>query len=775
MHKTENMTEEQIEDKIEEKSDYNKENKENKDNKENKKIYKYMQNRELSWLKFNERVLEEAQDDSVPIYEKLKFISIFTSNLDEFFMIRVGSLNDLMLMGHEIDGKTGMTPRQQLDKIYEAVIPLYEKRDKIYQNVAQGLKKYGVCHTSIKTLDKSDRKYMEKFYLREIAPILSPQIIDSRHPFPHLTNKYLYYICEFTDEGNKYGLIPVSEVLPSYVLLPGSIIRYVLTSEIIAHYSKDIFKDLKTSTYCLIAVTRNADITPEDEIFDIEDDYRESMKKVLKKRERLSPVRLEVKGHISKNLSTFLLNKLHLSKEQLFQCVAPITLDYVYPLTDEIPSSLLKQISYSTLKPATVKYEYIKYDNNIKNDNIIKYDNHIKKDNNIKIDHMKHDNNKHDNNEQNGIIARIKRKDILLSFPYEAMDPFLNLLKESAFDPFVLSIKITIYRLSKNSRIIDYLCMAAENKKEVLVLIELKARFDEKNNIEWAQRLEESGCKVIFGFEGYKVHSKICLITRREKNKIGYITQIGTGNYNEKTAKLYTDLCLMTANLEIGQEANEFFKNMSISNLKGNYQELLVAPYYLKNNLLALIDGEIDKAKRREPSGITIKSNSLTDKDIMRKLSDASCAGVPIKLLIRGICCLLPGIPDKTENIKVISIVGRFLEHSRVYVFGVGKDTKIYISSADMMGRNMVRRVEIACPILDEDSKEKILHMLKILSEDNVKARTLTKQGNYKKRKDKTGYYINAQQYLLDEAVFHSEIYKKKRIFIKKIITKVKL
>lgn len=700
---------------------------------DNKTDHNYMQNRELSWLRFNERVLHEAQDDTVPLYERLKFISIFTSNLDEFFMIRVGSLNDLSLVENAIDGKTGMTPRQQLDKIFEATIPLYELRDNLYNQVNNQLKDYGVSNLEIKDLNKSERKFIEKIYQEDISPILSPQVIDSRHPFPHLSNKSLYLVCEFIGDNTNFGLIPISQSLPPFVCLPGGQARYVLIEDIIAHYSKDILKMYKIESYCVISVTRNADITPEDEMFDMDDDYRESMKKALKKRERLSPVRLEVRGAMSKGLMTFMMNKLHLSKDQIFRCVAPLTMNYVFQLSEFIPATLLKQLSYLSFKPALNKFS----------------------------------------NKEESMLNRIKRKDMLLSFPYESMEPFLSLLKESASDPSVISIKITIYRLSKNSRIIDYLCTAAENNKEVIVLMELKARFDERNNIEWAERLEEAGCIVNYGFEGFKVHSKICLITRRERSKIQYITQVGTGNYNEKTAKLYTDLCLMTANAQIGQEANDFFKNMSISNLKGNYNELFVAPYYFKNNLLALIDCEIEKARRGEPSRIIIKSNSLTDKDIIKKLSQASNTGVEIKLLIRGICCLLPGIPGKTENIKVISIVGRFLEHSRIYCFGTGKDIRLYIASADMMTRNMVKRVEIACPILDIDIKNEIVKMLDILFSDTVKARELTTQGMYQFTERRDDKLLDAQHYFLEEAKVSTNSNDKRHLFIRKLMTKV--
>ncbi|SHO50797.1 polyphosphate kinase 1 [Anaerocolumna xylanovorans] len=672
----------------------------------------FMQNRELSWLCFNRRVLEEAEEESVPLYERLKFISIFTSNMDEFFMIRVGSLTDLMYMENNVDDKTGLTAKEQLELIFQAAGPLYRERDRIFHMVEEKLREFGIRNLDSKELKKNEKKQLDKIFEEEIMPILSAQVIDSRHPFPHLANKNIYIICEFAGETTKFGLVHISQSLPDFFMLSGMENGYILTEKIVLEHISDVFGMYKIECAAIISVTRNADISPEDEIFEVDDDFREQMKKVIKKRSRLSPVRLEVQGHLSKNLSNFLLSKLHLTKEQVFTSEAPLVMGYVFELHGRIAAPLIKQLSYQEFKS--------RYPSNL--------------------------------NSHESITAQCKKKDILLFFPYDQMEPFLQLLRESAEDPAVISIKITIYRLSRNSRIIDYLCDAAENNKEVTVLMELKARFDEKNNIEWAERLEEAGCTVIYGFEGFKVHSKICLITRRDRNKVFYITQVGTGNYNERTAKLYSDLSLITANQELGQEASEFFKNMSIANLQGNYNNLFVAPYFFKDNIIALIDYEIDKARRGEETCIIMKSNSLTDRDIMNKLSQASQAGVEVKLIIRGICCLLPGIKGKTENITVYSIVGRFLEHSRIYSFGRGKDARLYISSADMMTRNTRRRVEIACPIVDEDIRERLYHILDVMLSDTVKARKLDESGNYFKL-DGDSTPLDAQQSFIGEAM----------------------
>jgi polyphosphate kinase len=672
----------------------------------------YMQNRELSWMKFNERVLEEAIDETVPLFERLKFISIFTSNFDEFFMVRVGSLSDLAIRNNnKIDNKTGMNPKQQLDKIFQNAVPLYELREKIFIEVETKLRKFGIYNLEIHELVKNEKMYIKKYFENYILPYLSPQIIEFGYPFPYLINKALYIICDFQDEDNKFGLIPIPWSLQEFVLLPGDQTRYVLTEKIILEYIADIFHMYVVNSSSVISVTRDADISTSHETFEVDNDYKEKMKKIIKRRARLSLVRLEVQGQITESISDFLLDKLNLDKRQVFTCSNPLVLKYVYALGNKLPVMLMKQLSYPAFEagyPATL-------------------------------------------NKVDSITNQCKKNDILLYYPYHQMEPFLHLLKESAKDPCVISIQITIYRLSRNSRIIDYLCMAAENNKEVTVLIELKARFDEKNNIEWAERLEASGCNVIYGFEGFKVHAKICLITRRDRNKIVFITQTGTGNYNEKTANIYSDLSLITTNQEIGQDANEFFKNMSISNLKGIYKHLMVAPFSFKTSILELIEKEIEKASRGEKSRILFKLNSLTDIDIINKLSAASQAGVQVVLIIRGICCLLPGIQGKTENIKVISIVGRFLEHARIYCFGIDNTIRLYIASADMMTRNTSRRVEIACPVLDSKVKNEILHILNIMISDNTKARLLQSDGNYIKVGDGTRILIDSQNYFIKE------------------------
>lgn len=679
----------------------------------------FMQNRELSWLTFNERILEEAQDASVPIFERLKFVSIFTSNLDEFYMIRVGSITDLLFIENEaIDNKTGMSPKQQLEKIYKRSVSLYKMRDQIYMEVENNLRNAMISNLDMKELKKNEKKYIEKYYKDHIHPILSPQVINSRHPFPHLVNKELYIVCVFSGDDTKYGLIPVSKSLPEYVILPGQEFRYIMIEKIIHYYLKDIFGMYKIVNSAIVSVTRNADFSADDEVFEVDDNFRERMKKAIKKRSRLAPVRLEVQGRMNKVLTSFLLEKLNLDKEQIFISNAPLVMNYPFHLINKLALKKKNELSYSSFEPL--------YPCNLtRNESITK---------------------------------QCKMKDILLFYPYHQMEPLLHLLKESSVDPNVISIKITIYRLSSNSRIIEYLCTAAENNKDVTVLMELKARFDEQNNIEWAERLEEAGCNVIYGFEGFKVHSKICLITRRDDNRINYITQIGTGNYNEKTAKLYTDLSLITANQDIGHDAMRFFKNMSISNLYGDYTHLLVAPNSFRDKLMKLIDKEIEKSKQGKESGIIIKSNSFTDKEIMNKLSEASNAGVEIKLIIRGICCLLPGVKGKTENITVVSIVGRFLEHSRIYLFGKNEDVKMYIASADMMTRNTVRRVEIACPIFNQDIKNQIIYQLNIMLNDNVKARVLKNDGNYKKIEIADIISLDSQMFFIDKLITESLI-----------------
>ncbi|PQP90836.1 polyphosphate kinase 1 [Paenibacillus sp. AR247] len=677
----------------------------------------YMQNRELSWLRFNERVLEEAMDERVPLFERLKFVSIFTSNLDEFYMIRVGSLTDLAGMKEEHrDNKTGWTAQEQLNYIFEATEPYYEKRNAIFAQIEQALENYQIYRVGMDDLSKQEKKFIEDYYAEHIFPVLSPIVVDSHHPFPHLMNKQQYVMCSFEDKNQTLGIIPVSPSFPDFIQLPGDSFRYILTSHVILGYAKQLFNMYKVSSTQLVAVTRNADIALDDEHleYDDDDDIRQLMKKTLKKRARLAPVRLEVEGQLPKRVGQLLCDKLQLSRKQVFNSVAPIVLNYPFELIQRMPKHLEMKCTYSPFRA----------------------------------------NNLLDMQAYPTVTEWCLKEDMMLFYPYDSMEPFLQLLKESAEDPHVVSIKITIYRLAQHSIITQYLCLAAENGKDVTVLIELQARFDEQNNIEWAERLEEAGCQVIYGVEGYKVHSKICLITRKDRNKIQYITQISTGNYNEKTAKLYTDVSMMTSHEEIGRDADAFFKNMAISNLDGQYRHLLVAPNHFKQPLLECMDREIEKAGRGEPSRILMKSNSLTDREILQKLFEASEAGVPVQLIIRGICCLLPGVPGKTDNITVRSIVGRFLEHSRIFCFGADEDCSIYISSGDLMTRSTTRRVETACPVYDPRLKQRILHHLDVMLQDNDKARQMSSNGQYKRLSSPyEANLMDSQKHFIEEAM----------------------
>lgn len=679
--------------------------------------YGFMQNRELSWLEFNRRVLEESMDTRVPLWERLKFVSIFTTNLDEFFMIRVGSLTDMaMLENKNMDNKTGMLPKQQLDRIFEKVHPLYHIRDNAYQEIELRLREYGICNLSVSELEKKEKKYTDKYFRDMVFPLLSPQVVDEFHPFPHLQNKLLYIVCSFQDEENKIGIIPMPPILPDILPMPDSQLRFVMVEQIILQNVQTVYDMYKVEHAAIISVTRNADLSPEDEIFDIDDDFRERMKKVLKKRSRLAPVRLEVMGTLNQKLTDILLKKLNISKYQVFYSTIPIVLKYPFQLLNKIPSQIRNQLTYPPFEPV--------FSGKL--------------------------------NPSEPMINQCRKKDIILFFPYHSISPFITLLKESAENPNVVSIKITIYRLASDSRIVDCLCRAAENKKEVTVLIELKARFDEENNIGWAEKLENAGCNVIYGFEKFKVHSKVCLITLFERNKLSYITQIGTGNYNEDTSKLYSDLSLMTANQEIGKDASDFFKNLSVSNLNGQYAHLLVSPYGFKKNLMILIEHEIEQVRSGKEGKILIKANSLTDKELIEKLSLASRSGVKVDLLIRGICCLLPGIKGKTENIHVRSIVGRYLEHARIYCFGSEEQVKIYISSADMMTRNMSKRVEIGCPILDSDVRKYIQQILENQLRDNAKARMMKSDGTFEMIESQDPFF-DSQQYFSQMANMEKE------------------
>ena len=672
----------------------------------------YMQNRELSWLTFNERVLEEARDPSNPLAERLKFVSIFTSNLDEFFMIRVGSLYDMAVMGDDqVDSRTGLLPSQQLEAIYRRAVLLMEQRDQVYAQLQTQLQAYGVCEVSPGQLAGKDKDFLKTYFKTQLLPILSPQIVDINHPFPHLQNKSVYVVARLHGKDRSlFGIVPVPPSAPDVVYLPGEGLRYVRTEQLLLDNLKRVFDPYGVAEKNCVCVTRNADIAPQDEGFDVDDDFRCQMQKLLHKRKRMAVVRLECAAPLSEALSAFLCKRCHVTPAQIFLSRAPMRMGFVHPMLKKLPEPLHSALLYPPFSPQTppkpTRATYL---------------------------HL------------------VPRRDLLLSYPFESMEPFLRLIREAASDPSVLSIQITIYRLAQKARLVEYLCAAAENGKEVTAVIELRARFDEQNNIDWSERLEDAGCRVIYGFSDYKIHSKVCLITLKGKSGIQYVTQIGTGNYNEKTSEQYTDLSLITADQGIGRDAAEFFKNMAVGNLEGSYHNLLVSPSNLKQIILLLIGEE---TARGSHGRIIMKMNSLTDYDVMEKLAEASRAGVRIDLIIRGICCLRPGVPGHTEHISVTSVVGRFLEHSRIYSFGSGENQHLFLGSADMMTRNTQRRVEVICPVYATHTKARLNHILDILLRDTVKARALDSEGSYQKKVPAPGAPgLSSQDFFMDEAV----------------------
>lgn len=661
----------------------------------------FTQNRELSWLKFNERVLDETGNSDVPILERLKFFEIYTSNLDEFFMVRVGSLYNLdSINPNQIDLKSNMTPKQQIKSILNRVKILNEKKINLYNILLQDMNKSGIHIKKYNELNDLEKKYIKKVFKSDVLPFLSPSIIDISHPFPLLENKVSYLMVEIKKKDSELiGIVEITNKIPGYFKTnEGNIVFF---EDIIYELAEEIFKNYKLISKNIISVTRNADISLNELEYDEELDLIDAMKGLLKKRNRLKPVRLEAKYVFSKSMERFLLKKLELLNESIFICEAPLQLKFIYSLIEKYPC----------------KYFYSKF--NHRNNSYL--------------------------NENEKIIPQITKHDALLFYPYDSMAPFLKLIKEAASDPNTISISITIYRLGSKSKLVDYLIMAAENGITVTCLVELRARFDEKNNIDFAARLEDSGCRVIYGFDNYKVHSKICLIKRKTKNNISYITQVGTGNYNEKTANIYTDYSYITANHEIGNDASIFFKNMLLGNLDDEYKHLLVSPKGLKIKIINMIDEE---AKKGTDGYIFFKVNSITDLDVINHLSLASQAGCKVKMIVRGICCILPNVLGYTDNIEIHSIVGRFLEHSRIYQFGKGYDSNLYVASADMMTRNTTRRVEIAVPILSKSVKKDIIDQIEIMLSDNINGRIMDLNGNYNYiQNDKK---IDSHQYFID-------------------------
>ena len=665
-------------------------------------------NRELSWLKFNERVLEEAENQEVPLCERMTFVSIYQSNLDEFFRVRVGSLMDQMLLNTTIrENKTNMTAQEQIQEIIKEVKRLNLRKDRAYVELMKKLEGYGVKLIDFASAKADEKKYLERYFNHEIMPLTSPTIVAKRQPFPFLKNEEIYavVVLETRSKKERIGIIPCSNtMLARLIELPGGKGRYMLLEELILHYIGSVFKGYKVKGKSLIRVVRNADIDA-DAVYDEDLDYREFMADLMKQRKKLSPVRLDMSREMDKTVIEVLCRYLEMTPDKVFKSEAPLDLSFVFQIQDLLRKN--SELFYERRVPQKSP----------------------------------------DFRDGISILDQISEEDKLLSYPYESIRPFLKMLSEAAEDDNVISIKMTLYRLAKQSKVIEALCEAAENGKEVVVLVELRARFDEENNIRWSRMLEESGCQIIYGLEKYKVHSKLCLITRKGNDGIEYITQIGTGNYNEKTARLYTDLSLMTANEQIGMEAARVFQALTKGEVMQETEHLLVAPKCLQSKIIKMIDEETRHKKNGEDAYIGLKLNSLTDKRIMEKLNDASKAGVRIEMIVRGICCLVPGIKGETDNIQITSIVGRFLEHSRIYIFGCGERTKYYIGSADFMTRNTVKRVEVAAPIYSEKIKKQIREIFELMLKDNKKARIEDNEGNYTLKKC-VGEAFNSQEML---------------------------
>ena len=672
-----------------------------------------LENRELSWLRFNERVLEEAEDQRVPLCERLSFLSIFQSNLDEFFMVRIGSLHDQMLLDKEArENKTHMTSAEQIDACITRIRELCQRRDRTYAALLERLNEQGVSIVNFREISKESSAYLRDMFRREFLPLLSTYFVGKKQTFPFLKNKDIYAVAVLGNKGDKQkiGIVPCGTgVFPRLIAIPERAGCYMLAEELILHFLPELFPGYKVVSKTLARITRSADIDA-DAVYDEDLNYRDHMAEVVKLRQKLCPVRLELSRQIDAGIIKRLCNELKLSMDRVYEYDTPLDVSFLFGIQDGLRSHA--ELFYAPRHPQKSP----------------------------------------DIDESKPIMDQIARKDVLLHYPYQSIRPFLNMLNQAAHDPQVTSIRMTLYRLARDSKVVEALVEAAENGKQVDVLVELKARFDEENNIEWSRRLERAGCHVIYGVEKLKVHSKLCLITRETERGTQYITQIGTGNYNEKTARLYTDLSYITAREDVARDALMVFEALLEGETVDHMQTLLVAPHCLQNKLIDMIDGEIAKANSGKKGYIRLKMNSLTDKTLIDKLIEASKAGVQVDMIVRGICCLRGGVVGETDNIRIISVVGRFLEHSRIYIFGAGTDARYYISSADWMTRNTLRRVEVATPILDEGCKLRLDRIFDVIWRDNVQAREQQPDGNYRRRYPGVSTPVSSQNWLYDEA-----------------------
>ena len=674
---------------------------------------KCLENRELSWLRFNERVLEEAEDERVPLCERLTFLSIFQSNLDEFFMVRIGSLHDQMLLDKEArENKTHMTPGEQLGAALTRIRELCVRRDRAYDALLEKLQEQGISIVDFRSISAESERYLGEMFRKDFLPLLSTYIVGKKQSFPFLKNKDIYAVAVLSTkaEKQKIGIVPCcTEVFPRLIAIPERTGCFMLAEELILHYLPLMFPGYKVTSKTLARITRSADIDA-DAVYDEDLNYRDHMAEVVRLRQKLCPVRLELSRAIDEDVVRRLCAALKLSLDRVYEYDSPMDLSFVFGIEDALRSHA--ELFYAPRHPQKTP----------------------------------------DIDESKPIMDQIAQKDVLLHYPYQSIRPFLTMLTQAAHDPEVVSIRMTLYRLARDSKVVEALVEAAENGKQVDVLVELKARFDEANNIEWSRRLERAGCHVIYGVERLKVHSKLCLITRKTSDGVQYITQIGTGNSNEKTARLYTDLTYITARPEIAEDARQVFEALMLGETVDHMQTLLVAPHCLQDKLIDMIDGEIVRARNGQAGHIRLKMNSLTDKTLIDKLIEASRAGVKIEMIVRGICCLRGGVEGETDNIRIISVVGRFLEHSRIYIFGDGEAARYFISSADWMTRNTLRRVEVATPILDADAKSRLDNIFDVIWRDNVQAREQQSDGSYIRRYPAGQNALSSQNWLYDEA-----------------------
>lgn len=687
-------------------------------------------NRELSWLEFNRRVLSESLNPKIPLMERLKFLSIYFSNLDEFFMVRVGSLHDQSIVEpNKLDDKTGLNAAGQIDAILKKVAEINPIAERAWESIKQQMRAQDIDLMDTQHLNKLDEQIVQKYFAENIRPLLSPQIIDRQHPFPFLKNKEQFVLTVLENKEKEkdkdkskdksqtkgdslqLGIVPFSHLPPYFIFTLNQRRRVLFTADIILYCAQKLYGKQKVVEKHIMRVTRNADISVDEGLYDFDIDFRGVMEEMLKKRRRLDVVRLQFSSMPGERVVNFLCKKFKVTPACFLVQSIPLDFSFGFALPSALdPHKEEKSWFYHEAKPF------------------------------VPVDFAKGD--------AGGAINYLQNHDMLLSFPFHSTKPFVDLLYEAGDDPSVVSIKISLYRLANHSKIASALAHAAEKGKEVLCVLELRARFDEQNNIDYATMLEEAGCTVIYGLSDYKIHAKLCLITRKVHNQIQYITQVGTGNYNEKTSELYTDLSFISTDPKMGEDATRVFQALCVGEVVESTERLWVAPNCFESNVLRYIQEQIDLARSGGEGYVFIKVNSLNDMEIMEKLIEASQAGVKVEMVIRGICCLCPGIPGYTDNIRIKSIVGRYLEHSRIFIFGTGEQQRIFMGSGDLLNRNTRRRVEVFAEVRDGDPRREILHLVDAIRMDNQNSWEMLSNGSYVKDNSDHAEPLDSHTYL---------------------------